>query len=234
MASLEKSLDEACSKYVTEPAGESAPEPDGKADLPQSAYNVNVGSQEIDPAVPPAPADDTPEFKPALTFADGGEHFVPEDELFRRDLTHSEDDFPLPPVKKTEEPFDPARFFDDEPDTAADAPGGESLPSTPFPDEEDAPSMPFPDEEDAPPILFPDDDDDNGYSPAPVSPDRNEGYGSDSFSVTQHSDETLLSRTGGQIKKVIGIIRGSASSLLHPAADDEIVNENVEIRFSDH
>ena len=51
--------------------------------------------------------------------------------------------------------------------------------------------------------------------------------------VNHRESETLLSRTGDQIKKVIGIIRGSATNLMHGKEADVMNNENVEINYSD-
>ncbi len=104
-------------------------------------------------------------------------------------------------------------------------------------DEEDmAPPMIFPDDEEdlPPPMIFPDDDE--GYSPAPVSPDRNEYYdeGAGGQGVMNRSGETLYSRSGDQIKKVIGIIRGqSVDSSHNRRGDAEVRNNNVEITYSD-
>ncbi|MGN0475249.1 MAG: hypothetical protein ACI4IJ_09185, partial [Acutalibacteraceae bacterium] len=44
-----------------------------------------------------------------------------------------------------------------------------------------------------------------------------------------HERQTFFSRTGDQIKKVIGIIRGKTSK----KQDDDYINENVEITYSD-
>ena len=109
-----------------------------------------------------------------------------------------------------------------------------------FPDrgEDDVqPPMIFPDDEEdmPPPMIFPDEEDD-GYSPAPVSPDRNEYFdgGADHQGVMDRSGQTFFSRTGDQIKKVIGVIRGSAGNTVRSKhADAPIPNQNVEITYSD-
>ena len=147
--------------------------------------------------------------------------------------------------------FDPSRFFDDEQAEASfpAAPSDEEVPFAPpsdFAGQEDAPPTFFPEEEAAPPTIFPDeeeewqpptifpDEEESGYSPAPVSPDRNEYYPDDGqMPVSDRSGETLFSRTGDQIKKVIGIIRGGATGWMHGKENDGTYNENVEIRYSD-
>lgn len=117
-----------------------------------------------------------------------------------------------------------------------------------FPDEGDEdmpPPMIFPDkdEEDMPPpMIFPDEDEEEGYSPAPVSPDRNEindindfyGGGNESNGVIDRSGHTLFSRTGDQIRKVIGVIRGPADTDTGADNGGEAVrNHNIEITYSD-
>lgn len=279
MKSLEKSLDEACSKYVTEPTAAPVTKTDSSLDTSgygrQSDFSVSVnGRQEINVAAASKQEDPAPQesFEPALTFLEGGEHYIPEDELFDRELNRADDDFPLPEVKKAEGPFDPAAYFDDEQETASfpaapqedevfnparffdDEPAEDEPTVEPFPaeqteeaenvvpmqrfsdeEEEAAPLTIFPDEEEetAPPMIF-SEDEEEGYSPAPVSPDRNEYYADDGqMPMDERPSETLLSRTGDQIKKVIGIIRGSAIHLMHGKEDDGIYNENVEISYSD-
>ena len=117
-----------------------------------------------------------------------------------------------------------------------------------FPDEGDEdmpPPMIFPDkdEEDMPPpMIFPDEDEEEGYSPAPVSPDRNEindindfyGGENESNGVIDRSGHTLFSRTGDQIRKVIGVIRGPADTDTGADNGGEAVrNHNIEITYSD-
>ena len=93
------------------------------------------------------------------------------------------------------------------------------------------------DEDDAPlPVIFPDSDDDEGYSPAPVSPDRHENYDDDADNqgVMDRSGQTLFSRTGDQIKNVIGIIRGSSDNTVRSKKNgSSMQNRNVEITYSD-
>ena len=261
MKSLEKSLDEACSKYVTEPAEAPVAQTDSSPDTSgygrQSDFSVSVnGRQEINAETAPLQQDPPAQerFEPALTFSDGGEHYIPEDELFDRELNRSDDDFPLPEVKKAEGPFDPALCFDDEQQTEPlpavpqedevfnparffdDEPFEASFPVQQSEEEENFVPMPdFPDEEEEmpPPTFFPEEEQE-GYSPAPVSPDRNEYYADEGQMPVNHREsETLLSRTGDQIKKVIGIIRGSATNLMHGKEADVMNNENVEINYSD-
>ena len=103
-------------------------------------------------------------------------------------------------------------------------------------DEELPPPMIFPDEDEElpPPMIFPDEDE--GYSPAPVSPDRNEPFEgtADHQGLIDRSGQTLFSRTGDQIKKVIGVIRGSDDSAAGSKKQDPpIRNQNVEITYSD-
>ena len=114
MKSLEKSLDEACSKYVTEPAEAPVAQTDSSPDTSgygrQSDFSVSVnGRQEINAETAPLQQDPPAQerFEPALTFSDGGEHYIPEDELFDRELNRSDDDFPLPEVKKRKDRLTP-------------------------------------------------------------------------------------------------------------------------------
>ena len=275
------------------------------------------------------------EFKPALTFTEGGEHYLTEDELFDRELNRPGDTF-VPPayffdeeeVASTEEPEDgsdsysslpeafavpqsmpePQNIFyteeDDQPiaqqggypredyvqqqiffttpeDDASDIlynpPKDEGefaeptlyrdnsgtqeqtedesdyephmvlpdehnsdashLQSNDEDDEEISMPMIFPDENEEdlpPPMIFPDDDE--GYSPAPVSPDRNEYFddGTGNNEVVNRSGQTLFSRTGDQIKKVIGVIRGSGESNINSKSNrSQIRNSDVEITYTD-
>ena len=112
-------------------------------------------------------------------------------------------------------------------------------------DEAPVSQMIFPDEgeEDMPPpMIFPDEDEEEGYSPAPVSPDRNEindindfyGGENESNGVIDRSGHTLFSRTGDQIRKVIGVIRGPADTDTGADNGGEAVrNHNIEITYSD-
>ena len=237
MASLEKSLDEAYSKYVTEPpkqedtlthddfGGTSYAVPDSQT---VSAYQQTSDiSLSVTPyqkiVVDPQPRFDEPHveehFEPALNFADGGEHYLREDELFDRELHKpvSEDashDFTLPAVREEEE-FVPMPTFPPEEEE-------EFVPMPTFPPEEEEEFVPMP--------TYPADD--GGYSPAPVSPDRNEYYDGD-VPVSERSNETLFSRTGDQIKKVIGIIRGGMNHARGDDVEDHPVNDNLEITYSD-
>ncbi len=362
MDTLEKSLDEACKKYAIEPiAAETEPEDHPESDT-STAYSGYGGynfpgevslsvtnKQEIKVEEQDESAGDYGQsFEPALHFTEGGEHYIPEDDLFDRELgqpgeryvppayffddddttpANEADDrggdyIPLPdaaeppvmPLRQeifyTEEddsPIEPSYpddeyntynaydaydgqvptegypsedyeqqqiFLPTEPDDeAADRlyippeegdefaeptmyPDASGVPGSPdygppafypddqddgqpnkdvFPDDEDdmPPPMIFPDDEDdmPPPMIFPDDDEENGYSPAPVSPDRNEPFdGGGDGGIMNRSGQTFFSRTGDQIKKVIGIIRGSAN----PGKDEPALhNHNVEITYFD-
>ena len=61
----------------------------------------------------------------------------------------------------------------------------------------------------------------------------------DNYQEDTRESETFFSRTGNQIKKVIGVIRGSASNLLHRHDDDDYYyddgygRDDVEITYSD-
>ena len=116
--------------------------------------------------------------------------------------------------------------------------GVEEQPSADFAggDEDESLPMIFPDDEEdeSLPTIFPDDDE--GYSPTPVSPDINEFY--DDFKadngVVNRSGQTLFSRTGDQIKKVIGIIRGSGGvNVNSDYSRSHMSNHNVEITYTD-
>lgn len=345
MDSLEKSLDEACKKYAvpsSEPENKSETETGvvlekkSESEIPEAsntAYSGYSGGYNVPGDISLSVTkkqeikseDQTKiekeEFKPALTFTDGGEHYIPEDDLFDRelnkpdetyvppayffeddetapsgDVSASGDDYiPLPEAIPMQPPeIQPQNIFyteeDDQPvvqqedypmedyvqqqvffptesddvqsklykqpneekdfadptlyhdmENPLENAGEESEYEPPmvFHDrDEDSvdPSMIFPDEdEDAPPpMIFPDDDE--GYSPAPVSPDRHENYDDDADNqgVMDRSGQTLFSRTGDQIKKVIGIIRGSSNNTVHSKRSDSLrQNGNVEITFSD-
>ena len=367
MDSLEKSLDEACKKYAVEPVvgsedkteTETEPKKEPEDNAFEFGYQGYAGysggynmpgdislsvtkKQEIK-ADERDEKDDREEFKPALTFTDGGEHYIPEDDLFDRELNRpgeryvppvnffdedetapsgevNDNDFvPLPdpdPVSQpmiqpqnifyTEEdsqPFgenqdhptkgysledfpaedyeqqqvrfasqaddgtpsklykqpqeeeefaDPTMYHDmsgsqhhvgdesqyEPPMVFPDRDDGESVPSEAVSDEEEeAPPMIFPDEDDEAPIpmIFPDEDDEE-YSPPPVSPDRHENYddNADNQGVMDRSGQTLFSRTGDQIKKVIGIIRGSSDQNTRSKRNGQSMqNHNVEITYSD-
>ena len=130
-----------------------------------------------------------------------------------------------------ESDYEPPMVFPDN-DNDGDAP------EVPAPDDDEdlAAPMIFPnnDEDLPPPMIFPDDDE--GYSPAPVSPDRNEYYddGNGDQGVVNRSGQTLFSRTGDQIKKVIGIIHGSGDSNISSKNNSsQIRNHNVEITYTD-
>ena len=102
-------------------------------------------------------------------------------------------------------------------------------------DEDAPPPLLFPDDEEnlPPPFIFPDDEEE-GYQPAPVSPDRNDFSGDTAGSVMNRSGQTLFSRTGDQIKKVIGVIHGKGEADTRSQADGQPpVNSNVEITYSD-
>ena len=306
MASLEKSLDEACSKYGIDQSPPTAsqegvslrkdqPVPDATPD-----FNLNITEQSeiYAQTVPEAEESGSPEdmdsFEPAPNFSAGGEHYIPQDELFDRDFDAT-DDFSLPtvPQEVPEGHFDASRFFaedegdflppptdydgsddfalptddtaeeevvlpqgygayEEEPVNFNPYPADEEeeayVPPTIFPEEEEdfTPPTVFPEEEEdfAPPTVFPEEEDyipmpqypedEGGYSPPPVSPDRNEYWEDGDYSTTVQTPnarqtETFFSRTGGQIRKAIGVIRGHGGSAKKNAAD----NTNVEITYSD-
>ena len=194
---------------------------------------------------------------PRHLYPDEEDTFVPpsfteEEDTFALppDYPAQDDDFALPPqFPQEEESFPPA---------SAPTDGGVSY--VPQTDEEEAeqPLMIFPDEDEedeGPPIMFPDDDeedslpstypqDEGGYSPPPVSPDRNElwtgdadgDYATRTAMPDARQTETLFSRAGGQLKKAIGVIRGGGSR-----DDDDkdgytppyAGNGDIEITFSD-
>ena len=120
----------------------------------------------------------------------------------------------------------------------SDEPQDNQPSQTNMPDDDDLPPpMIFPDDEEdlPPPMIFPDDDEE-GYSPAPVSPDRNEYFesGGENQGVVDRSGQTLFSRSGDQIKKVIGVIRGSGdSSARSKRISEPVRNQDVEITYSD-
>ena len=307
MASLERSLDEACSKYVVDEPKQADADggvslnKDGNAPDTNPDFNLNITEQSeiyAQPVPEEEPSEysaDMDRFEPALDFSAGGEHYIPEDELFDRDFSAPDDDFALPTSPEQEGSFDASRFFtedeeefippptdydgrddfalptdyaaqeevvlpqgygeyEEEPVNFNPYPADEEeeayVPPTIFPEEEEefAPPTVFPeDEEDfVPPTIFPEEEeyvpvppypeDDGGYSPAPVSPDRNEYWEDGDYSTTVQSadarqTETFFSRTGGQIKKAIGVIRGHGGSSKKNGSDN--MNNNVEITYSD-
>lgn len=305
MASLERSLDEACSKYAADVPGKAGSEEPPRAEsvnvLPETddfSLNITDNSEIYADYAPEAEQpEDMDSFAPALDFSAGGEHYIPEDELFDREL-NSADDFALPTVPAEEGNFDASRFFaedeeefipphtdfdggDDfvlpqnfgEPEEEVVLPQGyddteeESVRFNPYPDEEEEAYVPptiFPEEDEdnfAPPTVFPDDEedfvpptifpeeeeyvpmpqypeDDGGYSPAPVSPDRNEYWDDGDYSTNvQTTDarqtETFFSRTGGHIKKAIGVIRGNGGNVTSKKNSSHHQNNDVEITYSD-
>ena len=348
MSSLEKSLDEACKKYsVSPPEPETVTEqepqtqtekaPETAAENADSGYKEYSGynggysrpgdislsvtkKQEIKADEEKKPEKEEEEFKPALTFTEGGEHYMPEDDLFDRELNRPGEKYvppayffddesevapssdpadsdgqyvPLPdpvplPVNESapqdifytddqdeqtegypredyvqqqvffptesdgyapdhlynppaeEEDFaEPTIFHDSDEGNIFQTDEDEDESPMVFPDtgdEDDEPPMIFPDDEDAPPpMIFPDDEEE-GYSPAPVSPDRHEYYGDDpdTQGIMNRSGQTLFSCTGDQIKKVIGVIRGSADPNIRSRKDGSLQNRNVEITYSDN
>ena len=136
-----------------------------------------------------------------------------------------QDDAQLYNPPQEEDNFAKPTLYPESVETEGDA-GDEYEPPMVFPDrgEDDIqPPTIFPeDEEDMPPpMIFPDDEEE-GYSPAPVSPDRNEYFddGADNQGVMDRSGQTFFSRTGDQIKKVIGVIRGSANNNIRSGKAD--------------
>lgn len=356
MDSLEKSLDEACKKYAVEPVEpeiKTETEDESETETGYTGYtgysdykggynlpsdiSLSVNQKQEIKAEQKTETDDDDygeEFKPALTFTDGGEHYIPEDGLFDRELNRlgesyvppayffDDDDtapsgdvddsgeafVPLPdpeplpvrqaaqpqnifyteendqpvgqsdgypredytqqqvffptqpddntsgqlynPPQEEEEYADPTLYHDtsDTHDSSDDYEppmvfpyedeGSEPPALLPDSDDDVDPPMIFPDdgEEDIPPpMIFPDDEEE-GYSPAPVSPDRNEYYddGSMNQGVMNRSGQTLFSRTGDQIRKVIGIIRGSSDADVYAKKNHAgMENRNVEITYSD-
>ncbi|MBQ4396962.1 MAG: hypothetical protein II828_05520 [Clostridia bacterium] len=196
------------------------------------------------------------------------EPYVPPTELFTNDGEEAYDMPPVDDVSKNgEEPYaPPTEFFTNDSEEAYDVPSVENFSDgddEPAPTEtysaeedEDAPMpMLFPDEdEDAPmPTVFPDEEDtlppaypqdSMGYHPAPVSPDNDEFWQDGEYATRVETDntrpaETFYSRTGGQIRKAIGVIRGSQPNAgandggqwnIPPTAP----GGDVEITFSDH
>lgn len=309
MASLERSPDEACNKYVVDEPNQAVPDEGGNVDQPANDYSPSadfslniteqneIYAQPIPPTEPSAYPEDMDSFEPALDFSAGGEHYLPEDELFDRDFSALDDSFTLPTVPQ-EEPqsdFDASRFFSEDeeefipPQTDYDGSNDFALPTdyaeeeqvvlpqgysdyeeapvsfNPYPEEEEEAYVPptiFPEEEEdlAPPTVFPEDEedfvpptifpeeeeyvpmpqypeDDGGYSPAPVSPDRNEYWEDGDYATTvQPTDarqtETFFSRTGGQLKKAIGVIRGRGGSSSGKNRSHN-TNNDVEITYSD-
>ena len=356
MDSLEKSLDEACKKYAVQPdepekktETETEQKDESESGKTNSGYEGYTGysggynmpgdislsvtkKQEIKAEEKKEEED----FKPALTFTDGGEHYIPEDELFDRELNrpgetyvppayffeedetasagdsddNGESYVPLPdaipiqppelkpqnifyteeddqpfgqqegypredyvqqqvyfttqsdddassklynPPQEEEEFADPTLYHDMSGSQEHSESDSDYEPPMVFPDKNNISESPvvqteeededisspmiFPDEDDEdlpPPMIFPDDEE--GYSPAPVSPDRNDYFDDDTDDngVVNRSGQTLFSRTGDQIKKVIGIIRGSGTSNI--SSKDyrpQIRNHNVEITYSD-
>ena len=90
----------------------------------------------------------------------------------------------------------------------------------------------FPDDDEdlPPPFIFPDEEEEP-YTPAPVSPDSNVSPDDGAVGVIDRSGHTMFSRSGDQIKKVIGVIRGPGDTGMDDKAP---VNSNVEITYSDN
>ena len=188
-------------------------------------------------------------------YADGEEaEYIPPAE----DFSESEDESYTPPAEDFSESEDesytpPAEDFSESEDESYTPPTEDFSPSY---DDEDAPMpMLFPDEdEDAPmPTVFPDEEDtlppaypqdSMGYHPAPVSPDNDAFWQDGEYATRVETDnarpaETFYSRTGGQIRKAIGVIRGSQPNAgandagqwnIPPTAP----GGDVEITFSNH
>ena len=173
--------------------------------------------------------------------SDGGDFAVPrvssnygdavEFEQAREDHEEDEPDFNFYTDEGGSE-YVPPTIFPDEDE--------EFTPPTVFPDEDEefAPPTVFPDEDEefVPPTVFPDEDED-GYSPPPVSPDRIEYSNDGQYFTSTEGDtrgvKTLLSRAGGQIKKAIGVIRGSRDDVKSGNDGSYGSNDDVEITYSD-
>jgi hypothetical protein len=99
-------------------------------------------------------------------------------------------------------------------------------------DEDAPPPFIFPDDDEdlPPPFIFPDEEEEP-YTPAPVSPDSNVSPDDGAVGVIDRSGHTMFSRSGDQIKKVIGVIRGPGDTGMDDKAP---VNSNVEITYSDN
>ena len=383
MDSLERSLDEVCRKYAVPPEvpeeqpvqaemeehGQEKPQvitdfsdytfPDSRSVSVNRRQEVTADTSPdaaVESATTPAEGyrySDEVSFKPAISFKEGGGHYVPEDELFDRELGRpgeryvppaylfDDDDavadnddgndvVPLIPAPQEEaspapypqdeyvhedyvqqqvffptEPREPSagHYSPEEPDYAeptmyTDArddhseeeeiplffppeesnepdftiPGeempapeasgepdftipGEEMPAPeasgepdftipeeemPAPEASDEPDFTIPDEDAPPPMIFPDDDedapppmifpdDDAEYTPTTVSPDRSEKADNGAGGVIDRSGHTLYSRSGDQIRKVIGVIHGAGE----PKQEQPNPNGNIEITYSD-
>lgn len=160
---------------------------------------------------------------------------------------------PLPQYPEEEVEFAAPEAWSDGQNTVANQDDGAEQPMG-FPEEEEdmAPPMIFPDEDEEewkPPMIFPDETedsvsapsypgDDGGYSPAPVSPDRHEDWGDGDYATRIETGdarptETFFTRTGGQIRKAIGVIRGKSDDVTAKKQDIGSQNGDVEITYSD-
>lgn len=313
MESLEKSLDEACGKYAVDHPDDH-PEPSDASAQGQSggdsSNNSDFSSNITDSSDIYTDQKLEKPGSPDRTFSEGGEHYIPEDELFSRDFASSDESAGKPDSPQQETDFNVSRFFKDDEDEfippQTDSDGGDDfalpevlrsgeekepsqsysdyehvgeadfnfrpddgergyipptifpeeednfVPPTVFPDEEEdfVPPTVFPDEEEdfVPPTVFPDeeedlplpqyDGDDGGYSPAPVSPNINEyrsdsGYYGEAEVDDARKTETFFSRAGGQLKKVIGVIRGNVDGMNPKKNGHGSSNDDVEITYSD-
>ena len=105
MDSLERSLDEVCRKYSVPPVEEEEPEQPKTPVMPTySGYSfpnrrsLSVTNKQEITDEPPAEEetvyqypDNDGTFKPAISFVEGGGHYIPEDELFDRKLGRAGD-----------------------------------------------------------------------------------------------------------------------------------------------
>ena len=169
--------------------------------------------------VPMFPKDEEEEYKPVPMFPKDEEEEYKPVPMFPKDEEEEFKPVPMFP-KDEEEEYKPVPLFPKDEEE-------EFKPVPMFPKDEEEPSAPvesYPQPQPSESYSFPPET----FSPPPVSCSQPQTSGSVKFEDS-HERQTFFSRTGDQIKKVIGIIRGKTSK----KNNDEYTNENVEITYSD-
>ena len=237
MDSLEKSLDEACRKQgigFEQPASvnrefvKSSVSGYPCNDDAHVSANSDSSFRSWNPGSQPA----AEEYKPVTMFPKDEEEEYKPVNMFPKDEEEEYRPVPMFP-KDEEEEYKPVTIFPKDEEE-------EYKPVTMFPKDEE--------EEYKPVTMFPKDEEEQ-FTPVSEFPQQNpsEMYNQpQTFAPPQmdysqpevsgsvdfddgHERQTFFSRTGDQIKKVIGIIRGKTSK----KQDDDYINENVEITYSD-
>ncbi len=214
MDSLEKSLDEACRKHSI---GFVQPEPEksGFVQSSVSGYPKNDGvSVSVNSSMPSPSWNSNNQSAPSNPVA---EEYKPVT-MFPKDEEEEYKPITMFP-KDEEEEYKPITMFPKDEEE-------EYKPITMFPEgeEEFTPVSSFPQQNPS---------ETSNFQPQTFVPHQNNyGYTESSGEIQYNGEQerqTFFSRTGDQIKKVIGIIRGKTSK----SNGDDYINENVEITYSD-